>query len=265
MDNINIMNTESKTVQIDSMPTKASQKLLNMIFIVDTSGSMRYDGRIEAVNEAFRKMIPDLRRIQIDVNTQFQLKIAILTFDQYANWIVKPTDIQEYDHHDIVCSPYVTYYSEAFKALREKLTRNQYMAHDGKIAAPYIMFMTDGAPTENDDYPAEMDELEKNGWFNSSQRFAVLIGSDTIHSRSARDAVKRFVTNEKEGIIDAEDAVAIAREVEANTLRTVNVMTGHPVTDNMGGVSSDIPDDAFGFGDFGGFGDPDSFDDSSFI
>lgn len=263
---MDIMETEAFTTPMENIRTVASQKILNMIFIVDTSGSMLYEGRIEAVNAAFREMIPTLRKVQQDVNTEFELRLAIMTFNQSANWLVTPTPILEYDHKDIPCSRSVTYYSEAFKALREKLSRSGYMAHGGKIAVPYIMFMTDGAPSKNDNYAAELDELNKNGWYQSSQRFAVLIGQGAINSPDARNAVRLFVTNEKEGIIDAKDAVAIAREVQARTLRTVNAMTKHVVQDDsdttLFGVTNSGGDS--GFGGFGSFADMD-FDDSSFI
>ena len=61
-----IMGTETYTPQMGNMTTKGTSKLFNIIFIVDVSGSMRYDGRIEAVNEAFTQMIPALRQVQMD-------------------------------------------------------------------------------------------------------------------------------------------------------------------------------------------------------
>ena len=179
-----------------------------------------------------------------------------------------PTPILEYNHEEIDCSQWVTYFSRAFRTLGDKLTRNEYMAHTGKIAQPYIMLMTDGEPTEEDNYKPELDKLLENGWFKSAQRFAVLIGRDTINSPSARAAVEKFVSNTTEGIINAADAAAIAAEVQAKTIHTVVNMTKHNVIDDLGGSSeggSDGGDDGdFGGdgGDFGGvFGEFGDFDD----
>lgn len=72
------MGSEIYTTQIDGMTTKGTQKLLNIFFIVDISGSMRADGRIDAVNEAFTKMIPTLRQIQEDCMSEFELRIAMM-------------------------------------------------------------------------------------------------------------------------------------------------------------------------------------------
>ncbi len=263
------MGSEVYTPQLGIMQTKGTAKLLNIIFIVDVSGSMRGYGRIQAVNDAFRQMIPSLRQIQMDSMSEFELKIAIMTFDQEARWLVAPTPIMEYNHEDLKCSELVTYFSNAFRKLGEKLTRREYMAHTGKLAQPYIMFMTDGEPTPDDDYKPELDELLENGWFKASQRFAVLIGKDAINSQKARDAVVRFVSSPEEGIINAADAAAIAAEVQAKTIHTIKIATKHSVSVSTAAsqpaddLSSDSDHSDFdGFGDFGNFGD---FDDGSFI
>ena len=269
------MRSETFTPQMGDMQTKGTQKLLNIFFIVDISGSMRGEGRIDAVNEAFTQMVPALRQVQLDCMSEIELRIAIMTFDETARWIVEPTPILEYNHEEIPCSQWVTYFSRAFRTLGEKLTRSAYMAHTGKIAQPYIMFMTDGEPTEDDDYQPELNNLLENGWFKAAQRFAVLIGRDTINSPGARKAVENFVTNPTEGIINAADAAAIAAEVQAKTIHTVVNMTKHNVMDNLGDDPQkkdnggndfgDFGDGGFGDDDFGGFGDFSGFDNGSFI
>ena len=278
-----IMGSETYTPQMGGMSTKGTQKLLNIFFVVDVSGSMRADGRIHAVNEAFTQMVPALRQVQLDCMSEFELRIAIMTFDETARWIVAPTPILEYSHEEIDCSQWVTYFSRAFRTLGDKLTRSEYMAYTGKIAQPYIMLMTYGEPTKEDNYKPELDKLLDNGWFKSAQRFAVLIGKDTINSPSARAAVEKFVSNTTEGIINAADAAAIAAEVQAKTIHIVGNMTKHNVIDDFGGSSeggSDDGDDG-GFGgfggggfggndggfdgDFGSFGDFGGFDNGSFI
>ena len=65
---------------------------------------------------------------------------------------MRPLDGLWHLHEEIDCSQWVTYFSRAFRTLGDKLTRNEYMAHTGKIAQPYIMLMTDGEPTKEDNY-----------------------------------------------------------------------------------------------------------------
>ncbi len=264
------------TPPMNSLKTKGTAKLLNLFFIIDTSGSMRSEGRLDAVNDAFKKMVPALKKIQEESMSEFELKIAVMTFDEEAKWVVEPTPILEYNHVSFACSEWVTYFSNAFKTFGDKLSRKHYMAHTGKIAQPYIMLMTDGEPTADDDYNQELDALLENGWFKASQRFAVLIGRDTINSKAAREAVSRFVSNPVEGIIDAADAEAIVSEVQAKTIHTIQIATKHGVptadvqddttqeADLYGGTNepAGFEDDFAGFGGFDGF---DGFDDGSFI
>lgn len=256
-----LMSGQSYTPAMADMKIKSTAKVLNMIFIVDVSGSMRFEGRIEAVNEAFREMIPSLVQIQEESLSEFELRLSIMRFHEISEWHVESVPILEYHHKDIECTEWVTFYSNAFKTLNEKLTRKEFMAGLGKKAQPYIMFLTDGEPTPEDDYDEALEELKKNDWFGASQRYAVLIGKDTINSESARTAVEKFVSNPVECIINAADAQAIVSEVQARTLHTIAIATKHgvnvPVEDEKDKVSNDAVkdenEDVFGsFFDNGG-------------
>ena len=213
------------TGTIGGMPGIGSQKTLHMIFVVDTSGSMREDNRMNAVNEAFQRMIPELVKIQEDVRDSFKIYISIMSFNEDPEWIAEPTEIEYFVYSQIEASRYVTYFSRAFEELNKKLSRREFLNQPGKMATPYIMFLTDGAPTEDDNYEPVLTELESNGWFKAAQRYAVLIGDKAINDPEARRAVSSFVSGNEEGIIDAKDAEEIVREVSAKTIVIMDQMT----------------------------------------
>ena len=100
---------------MSGLKTKGTAKLLNLFFIIDTSGSMKQEGRLDAINDAFRRMVPSLKKIQEESMSEFELRIAVMTFDEEAKWVVEPTPILEYDPVDFECSDWVTYFSKAFK------------------------------------------------------------------------------------------------------------------------------------------------------
>lgn len=204
----------------------ASQKKMLIIFMVDNSGSMSMEECMDAVNEAFERMVPALQDLQRKVNDAFELEIAIMTFGSMAKWIVEPTPILQYFHTKIQANGGGTSYGNALRALKEKLTEKEFMAHKGKIAEPYIMFMTDGYPQDSD-YENVIQELKENLWYVNSQRYAVLIGKSAISNSKARAAVEAFVSDPVEGIIDALDAEAIVQNVSAKTIHTVKGMTQH--------------------------------------
>ena len=122
--------------------------------------------------------------------------------------------------------------------------------------------VTDGEPTPRDDYQPALERLKENAWSQNAQRFAVLIGRDTVNSPSARKAVAGFVSDEDEGIIDAADACDIAATVQANTLKQIIAETLHPVKKAVENEETET-DSSGGFGDFGGFGSFDDYDDGS--
>lgn len=170
---------------IESLPGVSTTKSLHMIFVVDNSGSMRHKDssgmdRMTAVNTAFDRMLQSLQDLQAGVQDAYTIYISIMFFNEDPEWHVQVAPIATYFHQEIPVSPYVTYYSRAYQELNSKLSRSAFMNQKGKMAAPYIMMMTDGAPTEGDNYEAALDELKKNGWFDVAQRYAVLIGKNHV-------------------------------------------------------------------------------------
>lgn len=209
------------TGNIQELPGQGSQKKLVMVFLVDTSYSM-LGSRIDNVNQTFEDMLPKLRQLQSEVADSFEIQIAILTFGSNAQWLVPPTGVYDYVHTPLEVSG-ATNYGKMLRTLSEKLTRSGYMP-DGKAVAPYIMLMTDGAPTDSG-YEKVMEELEDNLWYRHAQRYAVLIGEEAINSQKARKAVQAFVKDPAEGILTAADALEISKTVTAQTIHTLHCMT----------------------------------------
>ena len=129
----------SYTGGIEDLPGTGTQKNLHMIFVIDDSGSMQNAHRMDAVNAALQKMVPELQKIQQKVQGDFTIYLSIMTFDEDPQWVVEPTEIAYYVHSPIEASKYVTYYSRAFEELNRKLSRSAFMNQSGKMAAPYIM------------------------------------------------------------------------------------------------------------------------------
>ena len=229
-------------IDITDLPGDATAKTLQIIFVVDNSGSMRRpasgnETRMEAVNRAFREMIPALQDMQGSVGDAFTILISVMAFNQDPKWLVRAEPVSTYYFTDIPESQYVTFYGRALRSLNTCLSRHGegIITQQGKIAEPYIMFMTDGAPTADDPYDDALTELKENGWFDVAQRYAVLIGEDTIHDPLARSAVAGFVKDEREGIIDAADAADIISAVSAKTIHVIGQMTRRngPVDDEQ--------------------------------
>ena len=212
------------TPGIGNLKTQGSQKLLVAIFIVDASRSME-KGRIGAVNNALKELKYKLSEIQSDNN--LDLRVAIMSFTSSGRWEVGLTPIDELNFNDIQTRAGLTQYGSVFHELNKVLTKEKFMKYTGKIAPPAIMFLTDGEP--DDDYSYDLDKLLKNSYFTKASRSAVLIG-DAIYNDSARQAVARFVNNESEDIVAAEDSTMIIQKIQ---LATMHNIAGDPMVDTQ--------------------------------
>ena len=219
--NVDVYATTSATPPMDSLRTTFTGKKVIVIFVIDSTRSM--DGeRIGAVNSALAEVVDSLRDLNNAHN--LDLRVAIMSFTHSIQWERTLTPIEELDVPVIKTRPGNTLYGVAFRELQNVLRTDRFMEHSGKIAAPAIIFMTDGEPDPADDYDNDLDELQKNGWFLAASRSAILIG-DAIHHQKARDAVSRFVSD---------TANVTAAEDGSNIIRQINLATMHTVAGNPG-------------------------------
>lgn len=246
------------TPGLNTLTTSGTNKLLVVLFVVDCSKSMDGD-RIMAVNAALTELKPVLQDIKNE--NALDLKIAIMSFTSSAKWDLKLTNIDEVSSMRIGTRVGLTQYGNAFHELNKVLTKEQFMKHTGKVAPPAIMFLTDGAPT--DDYADDLERLLKNGWFSNASRSAVLMG-DAINDNKARDAVRSFVRDPDNDIVGAEDSTNVIQKIRLATMHSVIgdvIDSGDSISDTPGNTgntanSGDTNDLSGAMNYFGGSDDP---------
>lgn len=201
---------------IDMPPVTGTRKLLVLIFVVDCSMTMKGQ-RIQSVNAAFGEIQSALK--ELAEQEQLDLKVAVMSFASNVKWDQELAGIDEVVLDNLVSvRAGLTQYGAAFHELNKVMTSEKYLAHKGKEAAPAVVFMTDGEPTDNYEY--DLEQLLKNPWFAQAQRSAILMG-DAIDSEKARKAVSRFVSVPEKNIVGADDSSQIMREIETATMHTV--------------------------------------------
>ncbi len=222
------------TPGVNDLNVKSTAKLLVVIFVIDNSRTMN-NGRIEAVNAALKELKYKLVEIKEDNN--LELKVALMSFTSSARWEVELTPIEEVDFPKMETRAGLTIYGAAFHELNKVLRKEAYMKYTGKKAAPAIIFLTDGEPSDN--YQHDLDELLKNGWFANATRSAVLLG-DAIHNPAAREAVRQFVNDESGDIVAADDSTMLIEKIK---LATMHTLSGEPMGDdqNNGGRTDQNP------------------------
>ena len=171
--------------------------VLHIFFLIDCSGSM-LGRRMDEVNYACSEVLRDLQIINPDV----EIKINVLCFDSDVHWIYEtPVSIDEFSWTNLNGGGQ-TNFGGACIELNQKMNRANFFApcvDSGRSYWPsLIILMTDGEPT--DDYTAPLQELQNNGHFRSSKRFAFGFG-DEIN----RSILEQFAGKKKVFIIPDEE------------------------------------------------------------
>jgi uncharacterized protein YegL len=149
-----------------------SKREMVIFFLIDQSGSMN-GTKMGAVNTAIREVIPELRGIG---GADVRLKIAVLLFSGGCHWMFDaPVDVDTFQWNTIEAGG-VTDMGAAFTALREKMSKNEFLTTASGSVAPALFLMSDGLP--GDDWRGPLEELKRNRWFSHSIRIAVAIGED---------------------------------------------------------------------------------------
>ncbi len=155
---------------------------LHFIFLLDGSGSMATDGKIEALNTAIREALPHLRDLG-DQNPFVEILVRAVVFADGARWhIAEPTPV-----HDVSWPPVV---AGGFTDLGAALTKVSEVLRvppmESRAFPPVLVVVSDGRPT--DDFESGLERLLAEPWGRRAVRLAIAIGTDADH-----DVLARFI------------------------------------------------------------------------
>jgi uncharacterized protein YegL len=177
---------------------KISQRPLDIIYVIDTSGSM--DGaKIQSVNNAMHEL-ETLLRDEARKNPAAQVNIRILTFgDAQVHWHIKErTDVEKYRYNDINYVNGSTPLGGALGVLCDILGSDKMPSRGLK---PIIVLLSDGQP--NDTWEPNLDRLLSLPWGKHAIKVAIAIGKD-----ADRDVLARFTTD-PDLVLNANSATAL--------------------------------------------------------
>jgi uncharacterized protein YegL len=173
------------------------KRQLVLFFLVDTSGSM-YGEKIGAVNTACREALMD-DEIKSAGGSDADIVVAVLEFSNGCRWqtpVPVPIDSLQWRELDAEGG---TDLGATCIELSKKLDKDAFLNAPGGSAAPVILLLSDGCPT--DDFDAGLKVLKKNKFYKQCIRLACAIGDDAdydilVDFTGSRESVLRVHTPE---------------------------------------------------------------------
>ena len=185
---------------------RMASRPLHFFWLADGSGSMRVEGKIQALNHAIREAIPHMRSAAQE-NPHATVFVNAIRFADDARWMdEKLTPVSEFRWHDIEANG-ATAMGEALTMVGEVL---QPPLVTDRALPPVIALVTDGLPT--DDFQAGLDHLLSKPWGRQALRVVVAIGEDSA-SNEAQEIFRAFMANDALRPFHANNPEALAEQI----------------------------------------------------
>ncbi len=184
----------------DRLGGKVARLPLHFFFVLDVSGSMARGGRIQALNNAIREVVPHLRDEAL-ANPHAQLLVRVLAFATEVRWVVEePTPIEQFRWRGVDAVPQG--FTELGLALRELAGCMRTLAAEGRGFPPAIILVSDGRPTATSGphFSTGLKELMAEPWGRAAVRLALGVGRE-----ADMNALRRFIGREDVPLVRADN------------------------------------------------------------
>lgn len=145
---------------------------LDFIWMLDCSGSMRFEGRIQALNTAIAEVVPLMREVA-ETNPHAQLRVRAITFSSGAQWhVADAVPASDFVWTDVAAGGD----SDMGAALSLAAQALTVPPMPDRALPPVLVLVSDGQPT--DDFEDGLRQLLATPWGPKAIRVAIAIGRD---------------------------------------------------------------------------------------
>jgi uncharacterized protein YegL len=188
-----------------------ARRELHFLWLLDVSGSMNADGKIQALNVAIRESIPQLQAAARD-NPNVDVLVRAMVFSNGARWHVPtPTPVEQLRWEDAVAGGH-TDMAAAFRLAAQVL---KVPPMPERAVSPVIVLVTDGHHT--DDFEVGLAELMQERWGREAVRMAIAIGRDVNMA-----ALQAFIGDDEMRPITAHNPEALVQKIRWVTRSAVD-------------------------------------------
>jgi len=156
------------------MPLEAEApdpRRMPVLVLADTSGSMTVDGKIGVLNDAIRRMVDSLSRVDIP---DCVITVAVVSFgDEEARMHLPMTPVRDLQWEALQASGR-TPMGQAFELARLLLEDDTVVPR--RSYRPNLVLVSDGIPT--DEWRSPLQRLDETEQARRALRFAVGVGAD---------------------------------------------------------------------------------------
>jgi len=200
---------------------KVSARPLHFIWILDVSGSMANDGKIQALNNAIREAIPHMKEVA-HKNSEAEMFVRAITFSSGAQWhISQPMSFADFKWEDMSAGG-VTDMGRAFSMVAEQM---KMPPMPERAFPPVLVLISDGQPT--DDYKGGLKALMSQPWGKKAVRLSIAIGQD-----ANIDVLQQFIGHSEIKPLRANNADSLIRYIKLVSTAPVNSVVNPPSQPN---------------------------------
>jgi uncharacterized protein YegL len=179
-----------------------ARRELHFIWLLDTSGSMNAEGKIQALNVAIREAIPQLAAAARD-NPNVRVLVRALAFSDGARWHIEcPTPVEELRWDDLAAGGH-TDMGCALVKVAEVLS---VPPMPERAVSPVLVLVTDGHHT--DDFDGGVSALMAQRWGAQAVRMAITIGREVN-----LEALQKFIGNSDLKPVQASNPEALIQQI----------------------------------------------------